>query len=61
MSLEIRIATSTDAFEACNVLRRSIVECCSLDHRDDPAILEAWLPGTEGGNAVAGHAEPHLG
>ncbi|STQ92529.1 Predicted acetyltransferase [Janthinobacterium lividum] len=43
MSLEIRIATSTDAFEACNVLRRSIVECCSLDHRDDPAILEAWL------------------
>ena len=43
MSLEIRIATSTDAFEACNVLRRSIVECCSLDHRGDPAILEAWL------------------
>lgn len=43
MSLEIRIATSGDAFEACNVLRRSIVECCSLDHRNDPAILEAWL------------------
>ncbi|MDC8756464.1 GNAT family N-acetyltransferase [Janthinobacterium fluminis] len=43
MSLEIRIATSTDAFEACNVLRRSITECCSLDHKDDPAILDAWL------------------
>lgn len=43
MSLEIRIATSGDASEACNVLRRSIVECCSLDHRNDPAILEAWL------------------
>lgn len=43
MSLEIRIATSTDAFEACNVLRRSITECCSLDHRDDPVILDAWL------------------
>ncbi|WP_312439613.1 GNAT family N-acetyltransferase [Janthinobacterium sp.] len=43
MSLEIRIATSADAGDACNVLRRSIVECCALDHRDDPAILEAWL------------------
>ncbi|MET3134098.1 GNAT superfamily N-acetyltransferase [Oxalobacteraceae bacterium GrIS 1.11] len=43
MSLEIRIATSIDAFEACNVLRRSITECCTLDHHNDPVILEAWL------------------
>lgn len=43
MSLDIRIATSTDAFAACDVLRRSIVECCVLDHRNDPAILAAWL------------------
>ncbi|OYO29773.1 GNAT family N-acetyltransferase [Janthinobacterium sp. PC23-8] len=43
MSLEIRIATSADAVDACTVLRRSIVECCALDHRHDPAILEAWL------------------
>jgi GNAT superfamily N-acetyltransferase len=25
------------------VVRRSITECCALDHRNDPAILEAWL------------------
>lgn len=43
MSLEIRIAVSTDAFEACSVLRRSITECCALDHRNEPAILDAWL------------------
>lgn len=43
MSLEIRIAASTDAFAACNVLRRSITECCELDHRNDAAILDAWL------------------
>ncbi|MEC5160601.1 GNAT superfamily N-acetyltransferase [Janthinobacterium sp. CG_23.3] len=53
MSLEIRIATSTDAFEACGVLRRSITECCRLDHQDDPAILEAWL-GNKTPQMVAG-------
>ena len=42
-SLEIRIAASTDADAACNVLRRSITECCAVDHRDDAAILDAWL------------------
>jgi N-acetylglutamate synthase-like GNAT family acetyltransferase len=43
MSLEIRIAASTDAEAACKVLRRSITECCELDHQNDPAILDAWL------------------
>lgn len=43
MSLEIRIASSTDAFAACQVLRRSIAECCVRDHRNDATILEAWL------------------
>ncbi|HAT29849.1 MAG TPA: GNAT family N-acetyltransferase, partial [Janthinobacterium sp.] len=43
MSLEIRTATSTDAFGACTVLRRSISECCILDHQNDPLILAAWL------------------
>nr|WP_315257874.1 GNAT family N-acetyltransferase [uncultured Duganella sp.] len=43
MSLEIRIAASTDAEAACTVLRRSIQECCELDHKNDPAILDAWL------------------
>jgi GNAT superfamily N-acetyltransferase len=43
MSFEIRLAASSDAPAACNVLRRSIVECCELDHKKDPSILEAWL------------------
>jgi GNAT superfamily N-acetyltransferase len=43
MSLEIRIAAPTDADAACTVLRRSIEECCTLDHQNDPAILDAWL------------------
>lgn len=43
MSLEIRIAASGDAAAACHVLRRSIAECCVLDHNNDPAILGAWL------------------
>jgi GNAT superfamily N-acetyltransferase len=43
MSLDIRIALPTDAFAACDVLRRSIAECCLLDHRNDAAILAAWL------------------
>jgi GNAT superfamily N-acetyltransferase len=43
MSIEIRIAVVEDAFAACDVLRRSIVECCLLDHRNEPAILDAWL------------------
>jgi GNAT superfamily N-acetyltransferase len=43
MSLEIRIATADDAAAACAILRRSIAECCVLDHKNDPAVLEAWL------------------
>lgn len=42
-SLEIRIATTDDAAAACNILRRAIVECCVLDHKNASPILEAWL------------------
>lgn len=28
---------------ACTVIRQSITLCCALDHRNDPAILTAWL------------------
>ena len=28
---------------ACDVLRRSIVELCVADHRNDPKILAQWL------------------
>jgi GNAT superfamily N-acetyltransferase len=42
-SVEIRLAAPTDAAAACHVLRRSITECCVLDHKNDPVILDAWL------------------
>ena len=41
--MEIRDAVLADAPAACAVLRRSITELCTADHRNDPAILERWL------------------
>ena len=41
--VKIRDARSEDAPAACEVLRRSIVELCAADHRNDPAILARWL------------------
>ncbi|GGB87321.1 hypothetical protein GCM10011572_06700 [Pseudoduganella buxea] len=43
MSFDIRPAVPQDAAAACEVLRRSIAECCVLDHRGDAAVLSAWL------------------
>ena len=39
----IRAARDDDAKAACDVLRRSITALCGADHRDDPAVLAAWL------------------
>jgi N-acetylglutamate synthase-like GNAT family acetyltransferase len=39
----IRRASTADAATVCAVLRRSITECCVLDHQNSPEILEAWL------------------
>ncbi|OWW20168.1 GNAT family N-acetyltransferase [Noviherbaspirillum denitrificans] len=39
----IRLATAREADAACDVLRRSIQECCVEDHRNDPAVLGKWL------------------
>jgi GNAT superfamily N-acetyltransferase len=41
--MDIRDARPGDAEEACQVLRRSIMELCEADHRRDPAMLAAWL------------------
>src|SRR5712672_3135510 len=41
--VEIRDATSDDAEAACAVVRQSISQLCVADHRNDPAILNAWL------------------
>jgi len=43
MSLDLRIATSDDASVACDILRRSIAECCVRDHQNDATVLAAWL------------------
>lgn len=43
MNAVIRVAKPGDAVSACNVLCRSISECCKEDHHDDKAILAAWL------------------
>jgi GNAT superfamily N-acetyltransferase len=41
--MQIRKAVPQDAAQACDVIRRSIVELCQPDHSDDPTILEKWL------------------
>jgi GNAT superfamily N-acetyltransferase len=41
--MEIRGARPEDAVAACDVLRQSISQLCVADHRNDPAILDAWL------------------
>jgi len=43
MGFEIRTAITEDAARVCSVLRRSITECCVVDHRDDVAVLASWL------------------
>jgi N-acetylglutamate synthase-like GNAT family acetyltransferase len=43
MGIEIRRALPEDASAACEVLRRSIAECCVEDHRNDPQLLATWL------------------
>jgi hypothetical protein len=42
-ALRIRDAVAADAEAACDVMRRSIAELCTADHRDDPEILAQWL------------------
>jgi len=42
-TIAIRGAAPEDAAAACHVLRESISRLCVADHRDDPAILNAWL------------------
>ena len=41
--MKVREAVPEDATAACLVMRRSIVELCVADHRNDPAVLQRWL------------------
>ena len=41
--MHVRDACEQDAEQACSVVRRSIVELCSVDHRGDRGTLDLWL------------------
>ncbi len=43
MLIEIRTAAISDAVAICDVVRRSISECCVADHQNDHVALSAWL------------------
>ncbi len=58
MGIQIRQAAPEDAAAACEVLRRSIRECCVQDHQDRPEILDAWLGNKTAQNVAAWFASP---
>ena len=39
----VRPAQMADADQAVDVVRRSILDLCALDHRGDPATIALWL------------------
>jgi GNAT superfamily N-acetyltransferase len=51
--LQIRPARAADAAVASTVLRRSIVELCEADHRNDPQFLSHWLANKTPENVTA--------
>jgi GNAT superfamily N-acetyltransferase len=54
----IRDTVPGDAPAACEVLRRSIIELCVADHRNDPAILQRWLANKTPENVASWIAQP---
>ena len=58
MGIEIRIAAADDAFAVCDVLRRSITQCCVQDHRHEAAILDAWLGNKTPANVALWFSSP---
>ena len=57
-SFEIRAAQMREAAAICEVLRRSIVELCERDHRNDPARLAEWLANKTPENVANWIADP---
>jgi GNAT superfamily N-acetyltransferase len=53
MLIETRTAVASDAIAICKVVRRSISECCVLDHKNAPATLSAWLENKTPASALA--------
>lgn len=50
---KVRRATADDDIAICDVLRRSIMECCIADHLGDPAVISAWLENKTPQNVAA--------
>lgn len=58
MGIQIRQAAPEDAAAVCQVLCRSITECCQRDHRGDADTLKAWLGNKQPANVAAWIAAP---
>ena len=56
--MEIRVARTEDAEQACMVLRRSIQELCHADHNGDAARLADWLFNKTRENMAAWISDP---
>jgi GNAT superfamily N-acetyltransferase len=56
--MEVRTAISKDAEYICCVVRRSITELCTADHKNDPAILDRWLANKTPENVLRWIADP---
>ena len=56
--MEVRTAIPKDAEFICSVLRRSIIELCTADHKNDPAILDRWLANKTPENVLRWIADP---
>lgn len=57
--VEVRRLQAPAAARASEVVRQSIIHCCALDHRHDPAVLAAWLANKTADHLAAWMAAPH--
>lgn len=58
MGITIRTAGLDDACAVCEVLRRSILECCARDHQHKSEILDSWLGNKTPQNVASWFASP---
>ncbi len=57
-SFEIRAAHARDAAAISNVVRRSIIELCVLDHQNKPAWIGEWLANKSPEHVASWIADP---
>jgi hypothetical protein len=58
--MEIRVARTEDAEQACTVLRRSIQDLCHADHNGDAAKLADWLSNKTPENVASWISNPRV-